>query len=165
MGQVSALHVSVRLPLQCIATMTREALLAFMRSERYAVQASVSTGQSPQAAVVGIAVSDSFEIVFDTSSSSRKATNLRHNSAIAFVIGGTHPGDERTVQYEGIATVPSGDEGDRVRELYFSVFPDGRDRLAWPGLIHIRVAPVWIRYSNFNAQPPEIVEFGADALR
>jgi hypothetical protein len=37
--------------------MTREALLAFMRSD--AVQASVSTGQSPQAAVVGIAVSDS----------------------------------------------------------------------------------------------------------
>ena len=27
--------------------MTREALLAFMRSERYAVQASVSTGHSP----------------------------------------------------------------------------------------------------------------------
>ena len=37
--------------------------------------------------------------------------------------------------------------------------------IAVPGLIHIRVTPVWIRYSNFNAQPPEIVEFKADALR
>ena len=144
--------------------MTREALLAFMRSERYAVQASVSTGQSAQAAVVGIAVSDSFEIVFDTSSRSRKATNLQRN-AIAFVIGGTQDGDERTVQYEGLATFPTGDELQRAQELYFSVFPDGRDRLAWPGLIHIRVMPVWIRYSDFNAQPPEIVEFKADALR
>jgi len=145
--------------------MTREALLAFMRSERYAVQASVSTGQSPQAAVVGIAVSDSFEIVFDTSSRSRKATNLQRNAAIAFVIGGTQDGDERTVQYEGLATFPTGDELQRAQELYFGVFPDGRDRLAWPGLIHIRVMPVWIRYSDFNAQPPEIVEFEVDALR
>jgi hypothetical protein len=49
--------------------MTREALLAFMRSERYAGQASVSTGHSPQAAVAGIAVSDTVEVVFDTSRS------------------------------------------------------------------------------------------------
>ena len=145
--------------------MTREALLTFMRSERYAVQASVSTRHRPQAAVVGIAVSDAFELVFDASSASRKAENLRSNASIAFVIGGTHPGDERTVQYEGIADIPTADELQRVRELYFSVFPDGRDRLAWPGLIHIRVTPVWIRYSNFNAQPPEIDEFTADALR
>jgi hypothetical protein len=145
--------------------MTRQALLAFMRSERYAVQASVTPGGAAQAAVVGIAVSDAFELVFDTASTSRKAVNLRSNSALAFVIGGTHPGDERTVQYEGIADIPSGDDLERVRELYFGVFPDGRDRLAWPGLIHVRVTPVWIRYSNFNAQPPEIVEFNADALR
>jgi hypothetical protein len=46
--------------------MTREALLPFMRSERYAVQASVSPGHGPQATVVGIAVTDGFEVVFDT---------------------------------------------------------------------------------------------------
>jgi general stress protein 26 len=145
--------------------MTREALLAFMRSERYAVQASVSTGHSPQAAVVGIAVSDTFEVVFDTVSSSRKAENLRGNAAIAFVIGGNHPGDERTVQYEGRADVPAGDELQRVQEIYFNVFPDGRDRLAWPGLIHIRVTPTWIRYSDDDAQPPTIVEYTAETLR
>jgi hypothetical protein len=88
-------------------------------------------------------------------SSSRKGVNLRGNAAIAFVIGGTHAGNERTVQYEGRADVPSGDELQRARDLYFGVFPDGRDRLAWPGLIHVRVTPTWIRYSDFNAQPPE----------
>jgi len=130
-----------------------------MRSEIYAVQASVSPITVPQAAVVGIAVSDDFEIVFDTLSTSRKAENLRLNPAIAFVIGGTRGDDERTVQYEGIADVPSGAELARVREIYFSVFPDGRDRLSWPGLIHVRVKPTWIRYSNFNANPPEILEW------
>jgi general stress protein 26 len=144
--------------------MTPDDLLAFMRSEPYAVEASVSPSNRSQAAVVGIAISDSFDIVFDTVSTSRKAENLRRNPAIAFVIGGTRPGDERTVQYEGIADVPSGDELRRVQDIYFSVFPTGRDRLSWPGLIHIRVTPTWIRYSNYNAQPPEIVEFTAEAL-
>jgi general stress protein 26 len=145
--------------------MTKDELLAFMRTERYAVQASVSSLKAAQAAVVGIAISDAFEIVFDTLGDSRKATNLRANPAIAFVIGGTRDGDEQTVQYEGIADMASGDELRRVQEIYFGVFPDGRDRLSWPGLVHIRVTPTWIRYSSYNAQPPLILEFDAASLR
>ena len=140
--------------------MTRDDLLQFMRSEKYAVQTSVSAAGSPQAAVVGIAVTDAFEIVFDTVASSRKVPNLRANPSIAFVIGGTRDGDERTVQYEGIADEPSGEELARLCAVYYAKFPDGRDRLAWPGLIYVRVKPTWIRYSNFGANPPEIVEFG-----
>ena len=145
--------------------MTRKELLAFMRSERFAAQATVSAGRAPQAAVVGIAVSDDFEIVFDTLHNSRKATNLRANPSIAFVIGGMHDSGIRTVQYEGIADTPSGDELIRVREIYFEVFPDGRERLTWPDLIHVRVKPMWIRYSNYAPQPPLVLEFDAAALR
>jgi general stress protein 26 len=144
--------------------MTRAALLEFMRSEKYAVQTSVSPGGLPQAAVVGIAVSDRFELVFDTLDSSRKARNLRANPAVAFVIGGTRDGDERTVQYEGTADEPAGAELERLLALYYSRFPDGPGRRSWPGLIYVRVKPTWIRYSNFSAQPPEIVEFDARAL-
>jgi hypothetical protein len=144
--------------------MTRKELLAFMRSERFAAQASVSAGRAPQAAVVGIAVSDDFEIVFDTLRNSRKAANLRANPSIAFVIGGMHD-SIRTVQYEGIADTPSGDELIRVREIYFEVFPDGRERLTWPGLIHVRVKPTWVRYSSYAPTPPLILEFDAETLR
>jgi hypothetical protein len=133
---------------------TRTELLAFMRNERFVAQASVSRDRAVQAAVVGIAVSDDFEIVFDTLRDSRKAANLRANPSVAFVIGGTRDGDERTVQYEGAADTPSGDELRRVWEIYFGVFPDGRDRLHWPGLIHVRVKPLWIRYGNYGVQPP-----------
>ena len=139
--------------------MTRNELLAFMRSERYAVQASVSALGRPQAAVVGIAVSDAFELVFDTLDSTRKAVNLRANPSVAFVIGGTGEGDERTVQYEGTADVPEGAERERLQRIYFDRFPDGKARQAWPGLIYVRVKPTWIRYSDYNVQPPEIVEF------
>ena len=145
--------------------MTRRELLAFMRSERFVAQASVAQDLAAQAAVVGIAVSDDFEIIFDTLRSSRKAANLRANPSIAFVIGGLHDSATRTVQYEGIADSPSGDELVRIREIYFEVFPDGRERLTWPDLIHVRVKPTWIRYSNYAPQPPLVLEFDAAALR
>ena len=125
----------------------------------------MSGSHAPQAAVVGIAVSDDFEIVFDTLHGSRKAANLRANPSIAFVIGGMHDRGVRSVQYEGTADIPSGDELIRVREIYFEVFPDGRERLAWPGVIHVRVTPTWVRYSSYDPTPPLILEFDAKALR
>jgi pyridoxine/pyridoxamine 5'-phosphate oxidase len=139
--------------------MTRAELLQFMRSHSLAVQSSVSPAGAPQAAVVGFVVSDDFEVVFDTLDTTRKAHNLRLNPKIAFVIGGLTSSDERTVQYEGEATEPKGTDLHQLKELYFQSFPDGRQRLSWPGLIYFRARPLWIRYSDYNKSPPEIVEF------
>ena len=139
--------------------MSREELLLFIRTHRYVVQASVSPSGVPQAAIIGIAVTDDLEIVFDSVESSRKVPNLRINPAASFVIGGWTPGDERTVQYEGITDQPHGPDLERLRKIYFDTFPDGRKRLGWPGLVHLRVRPTWIRYSDFNKNPPQIVEF------
>ena len=144
--------------------MTRAALLEFMRGHRVAVQASVSPLDAAQAAVVGIAVTDRFEIVFDTLSSSRKAQNLRRNPKIAFVIGGLADGEERTVQFEGVADEPAGEELERLKRIYYAVHPDGPSRLSWPGLIYVRVRPVWIRFSDFTADPPTMVEFTPSQL-
>jgi hypothetical protein len=144
--------------------MTPRDLLAFMRTHRVAVQASVTPAAGSQAAVVGIAITDRFEVVFDTLGSSRKAHNLRINPAIALVMGGLMPGDERTVQYEGVADEPHGAERERLTEAYYGVYPDGRDRLSWPGLTYFRVRPQWIRYSDFSQAPPLIAEFAAAQL-
>lgn len=144
--------------------MTTAELLAFMRANRLAVQASVSAASGAQAAVVGIAVTDAFELVFDTLDSTRKVTNLRAHPRLAFVIGGTMPGDERTVQYEGVADEPVGPERDRIRAAYFSVWPDGPARAKWPGIVYVRVRPTWVRYSDFNVSPPRVVEFDAQQL-
>jgi general stress protein 26 len=144
--------------------MDAKELLAFLRRHRLAVQASVAATGGPQAAVVGFAVTDQFEIVFDTLDSSRKARNLRLNSRLALVIGGSNDGEERTVQYEGIADQPSGADLERLKQVYYAAYPDGPGRLSWPGLIYVRVRPTWIRYSNYSVHPPEIVEFGAQQL-
>jgi len=144
--------------------MEPKSLLQFLRQHRLAVQSSVSALNHAQAAVVGFAVSEAFEIIFDTLDSTRKVANLRANPRIALVIGGLDAGDERTVQYEGIADEPSGAELERLTEIYYQVYPDGRTRRSWPGLIYIRVQPTWIRYSDYNRDPPQITEFDAQAL-
>jgi hypothetical protein len=147
-----------------IPALTRADLLAFLRSHRYAVEASVDRAAGVQAAVVGIAVADNFEIVFDTVESSRKAQNLAVDPRIALVIGGMTDGDERTIQYQGVAERLQSTDKRVVEELYFRVFPDGRDRLSWKGILHLRVRPKWLRYSDFRTSPPQIAEFDAKQL-
>lgn len=141
--------------------MTRADLLEFMRSHTYVVQASVSPSVAPQAAVVGVVVMDCFELFFDTLDESRKVQNLRHNSKVAFAMWT----GERTVQYEGVADEPQGQELERLKRLYFERFPEGRDRQKWPGVTYLRAQPVWIRYSDFDQRPPLIVEFSENELR
>jgi PPOX class probable F420-dependent enzyme len=134
---------------------TRSELLAFLRAHRLVVVATTSAEGQPQAAVVGYGVSDDLEIVFDTLASTRKHANLRRDPRVALVIGWD---DERTVQIEGLADFPTGDELDRIRECYFAAYPDGRDRLGWPGITHVRIRPSWLRYSDFTPRPALVVE-------
>ena len=144
--------------------MTRAELLAFMRRHSLAIQTSVSATGAPQAAVVGIVVTDDFEIVFDSEATTRKVQNLRQNPRTALIIGGLKRGDERSLQYEGLADEPDGVELERLKESYFAVFPEGRERESWPDLVYVRVRPTWIRYSDYNQAPPEIVEVDRDEL-
>jgi hypothetical protein len=139
--------------------MQRDELIRFLRRYKLAVQASVAADGTPQAAVVGIAVSDRLEIIFDTLESTRKYRNLRADPRIALVIGWD---DEITAQIEGVVDFPTGSELERIRQCYFSAYPDGRDRLVWPGITHARVRPTWVRYSDFTQQ--ETVELGPDQL-
>jgi hypothetical protein len=66
---------------------------------------------------------------------------------------------EQTMQYEGIASEPKGEELARYQKIYFETWPDGPARLSWPGLTHFVVRPTWLRYSDFNPSPPQIAEF------
>jgi len=142
----------------------RADLLAIMRQAKYGVQASVSASGKPQAAVIGVVVSDRFEVFFDTLESTRKAANLRRNPAVALALGPISDAAERAVQVEGTADEPQGDDLQRLLDLYFARFPDGRDRQRWPGIIYVRVTPAWLRYSDFSIDPPLIAELSAADL-
>lgn len=167
MGRVDSKGAGVGLQ----GVISRNALLKFMRANPLVTAATVSAEGTPAAAILGVAVSERLELVFDTLDTSRKFRNVQGNARVAVVFGaagsyqsGKH--DERTVQYEGIADVPSREELKRVQEeIYFKQFPDGRERLKWAHITYVRVRPLWIRYSDYNAGPPRIIEFAGDELR
>jgi hypothetical protein len=144
--------------------MTRRELLDFMRAQRHGVIATTGAEGAPQAALVGIVVTDDFELFFDTLDSTRKAANLRARARVAFVVGGYEADANRTVQLEGVADEPAGVDLDELKHLYFERFIDGPARQAWKGLIYVRVTPMWLRYSDFRSDPPTIVELDAAGL-
>jgi hypothetical protein len=134
--------------------MEHRALHTFIHRHRYAIVSSVSDAGSPQSALVGIAVTNELEIVFDTLRSTRKYRNLIARPACSAVVGS----GEQTLQFEGIASEPRSDEMFRFREVYFSAWPDGRERLEWQDLTHLVITPKWIRYSDYDLSPPRICE-------
>lgn len=133
--------------------MDRSELVSFLRDQKWAVEATVSVHGVPQAAVIGIAVTDDLEIVFDTFEDARKTRNLRQNKRMALVVGWD---DGRTVQLEGIADEPRGDELERLKKVYFARFPDGEERAKKGNLVYVRVRPTWARVSDFRAGEPVV---------
>lgn len=133
--------------------MTRTELLEFLRRQPWAVEATVSADGAPQAAVIGVAVTDDLELVFDTLDTTRKCHNLRRDPRVALVVGWD---DAQTVQLEGLADEPTGPDLDRLRAAYFTRFPDGRDRATWPGITYWRIRPTWLRYSDFRGAEPRV---------
>ena len=134
-------------------------LLAYLRRSKLATVSTIGPDGAPQSALVGIGVTDDLRIVFDTASTTRKHANLVRDPRISVVVAG--PG-EQTLQYEGVATQTpvAGIEGADVREAYYLSWPDGRDRLSWPGLSYWCVTPTWARYSDFDRGPLIVPFFG-----
>jgi pyridoxine/pyridoxamine 5'-phosphate oxidase len=132
-----------------------EAVFEFVRQKRLAVVSTVHAAGTPESALVGIAVTPENDVVFDTLSTARKALNLATRPAAALVVGWD---DEITVQIEGVAREPEGDDLAAVKAAYFAVWPDGRSRESWPDITYIAVRPRWLRYSSF-AGTPKVVEF------
>ena len=135
--------------------MKKAELVSFLRRHRWAVEATVAGDGGPQAAVIGVAVTDDLEIVFDTSTRSRKAENLRRTKRLALVVGWD---DAQTVQIEGDVDEPKGADRARLLQAYVAKFPDGADRAKDPDITHFRIRPTWARYSDFRELEAKIEE-------
>ena len=139
-----------------IQSMSEADLYNFLKQCKLGVLATLGETNVPQSALVGIAVTKDLDIVFDTVKTSRKYPNLIARPACSFVIGWT---GEETVQFEGIADELAGGELQRYQHTYFNVWPECRGHMSWPGITYFVVRPRWIRYSNFDHNPPLIQEF------
>jgi len=135
--------------------MDKQALLSFLSTQRLGVLSYVAEDGSSKSALVGIAVSPDLEIVFDTVKTSRKYAHLLARKQCSFVIGLAPP---TTVQYEGEAQELSGEQLERAKQVYLQAYPDGLERMSWPGIVHFIVKPRWIRCSDYSQKPPLIAQ-------
>ena len=109
---------------------TDQFIYDYIKRNKLAVVATVSSDSQSESALVGIAVTTDLKIIFDTSSKSRKYKNIVENQSVSLVIGWEN---ETTIQYEG------------------------KDREKWNDISYICIEPKWIRYSDFN-EPMKIEE-------
>jgi nitroimidazol reductase NimA-like FMN-containing flavoprotein (pyridoxamine 5'-phosphate oxidase superfamily) len=138
--------------------MEKAELLAYLQSQRLGVLGTLSPEGGCQGAIVGYAITPQFEILFDTVRTSRKYRNMLANPRVSFTVGDTtNRGDERTVQYEGIAEELAGEQLSRLRPAYYATWPDGIAREKWAGITWFIIHPRWIRYSDFSI--PHIQEW------
>ena len=146
-------------------TMTKAELVAFMRRAEFWVEATTHADGAPQAAVIGVAVSDDLELVFDTLGATRKAANLDRDPRMALVMWAkSDSGGQATVQVEGPADEPTGAALAAIKRVYFARFTDGPTREAWDGIRYVRVRPRWLRYTDFGPTGVTTVELDHDAL-
>jgi pyridoxine/pyridoxamine 5'-phosphate oxidase len=138
--------------------MTQADLYAFLAKQKLGVLGTNGPNGSPQSALVGIAITERLELVFDTVKTSRKYPNLIARPACSFVIGGWGSG-EQTVQYEGQAEELTTPQLEHYQAAYFKAWPDGPARMSWPGIVYFVVRPTWIRYSDFDQTPRFLREF------
>ena len=136
--------------------MDKQLLFQFLDTCRLGVLSSLGPMGAPQSALVGIAVTPVLEIIFDTLEKSRKFANIARDPRVAFVICWQ---GEVTVQYEGVARWISSTELGPYHEIYFRKYTDGPSRLKWDGITYYVVTPKWIRCSDYDQTPPEIVAF------
>jgi len=142
--------------------MTEADVYKFMSQFKLGVLGTISETNTPQSALVGIAITPGLEVIFDTVKSSRKYPNLIARPAASFVIGWA---GEQTVQYEGDAEELQSPDLERYRKTYFEAWPDGPARMNWPEIVYFVVRPRWIRHSDFDQYPPRIQEFGFPKLQ
>src|SRR2546427_4429674 len=96
--------------------MTKSDIYQFIAKQKLGVLGTLSSGGSPQSALVGIAVTPELEIIFDTVKSSRKFQNLMSNSQL-FVRGWVDRRNHGAVQGRSAPT-----RGSRACTLPGSVF-------------------------------------------
>jgi len=134
----------------------RAGILRFLDSCGLGVVSTLAADGAPQSALVGIAVTPELEIIFDTVERSPKFGNLMRDGRASLVAGWQ---GEVTVQLEGTARRISSTKLGPYHEVYFKKFPDGPARLKWEGITYFVIVPRWIRYSDYNQSPAEVVEF------
>jgi general stress protein 26 len=130
--------------------MTEEDIIEFINAHRCMV-ISTKTNEYPESANVEFG-NEGLTLIFDTNRSSRKFKNIQKSPKVSVVIGWDEDVN-KTVQYEGLAEVATGDELIRLKKAYFSKSPGAQKWENTEGNVYIKVTPKWVRMTDLNTNP------------
>ncbi len=126
----------------------KEIILERLKKEQHAVIATVDETGNPEAAFIGFAQTDHLTLIFGTSSLSRKYKNIQKHAKVAMVIGGWT--EHITIQYEGTAVELSGEEKEKLSEVYLEKIPAVRKYGLRPEQRFFKVVPSLIRCTGYS---------------
>ena len=134
----------------------RKKILDFIKRHHIGVLSTVNQKHLPQAAVVGFAENEKFEIFFGTFTDSRKFQNLVYNAHVAMVIGWE---EGKTVQLEGLAQeITHKDEIENITKIQLAKIPSAAKYVKLSHEPFFKIQPSWIRYSDLSVDPWHICE-------
>ncbi|MFG2867211.1 pyridoxamine 5'-phosphate oxidase family protein [Streptomyces sp. NPDC048338] len=125
----------------------RDAVVAFVREHGDGVLSTLGPRGAPQSAYLTLAITDGGELVLDAREVSRKVANVRRDGRVAVVVGGR---EGVTLQLEGLADIPSGEERERCAGAYEAAFPQFASSLHDPEIVVVRVRIAWARLGDFR---------------
>ncbi len=129
-------------------------LLRLTNGDCYAALATSTTDGTPQVAPLRYMVTDDFEVVMGTLTTSRKYRNLVANDQVALVLWHY----ELSIQIEGRVDLPTGADQDRLRTQFTAELPrEAALRAGRPRHVFFRVVPTWARCSDFSDEPPRVL--------
>ena len=134
---------------------SRNNILQFIKPQLLTVLSTVSPDGVPESATVECAVTDEFEVVFDTFRSFRKYRNLCNNPNVALVFGCR---DDVTVQLEGCVRLLDGELLDYYQTYYLRRIPSAKKFAENPEVSWFCVTPRWIRYTDVSKEPWKVLE-------
>lgn len=133
----------------------------FLDSQRVGVVAVEMEDGSPHGATVHFAYrTDPFAIVILTERKYTKMRPLLTNgpTRASFVVG-TDERTTKTLQLDGVATLPKGEECESV---YFAKFPDKKDKYNSPDDVFFIFTPKWWRFTDYSTPSGKHVRSSAE---
>ena len=123
-------------------------MLAFWAERHLCTVTTLMPDGRPHVVPLGVALDPVARVAWAiTSPATQKVANLRRDPNVSAVIGFT---DEGTLQYEGVADEPAGEDLARIQHVYFEAFPDGPSRLTWAGITYVRIRPSWLKFTSYT---------------
>lgn len=139
----------------------KEKIQAFLKQHKLCVISTIDIGgKKPESAVIAFSENENLEIVFGTSSLSRKYKNIQKNNHVSLVIGWSS--ELGTIQYEGIAKELSTKETAQYATLLVSKNPDSQKFANREDQRYFLVKPTWIRFLDNSNISPKTYEITTD---